>query len=210
MCVRGYSHFLYFKLCLNWGQRLKGQRGVSRPSHPPFDSKYSQLALPHHHTSLIYTLQLTWVLGHSNAHTNKHTLFDLLKRPSQAEIKIIWEFSVVPPSGGDLFHFNIFFPHFRISIAWSLFFFFLPSESYAAVWADYKKRMISGMQFFITRERNEKASRKMKIGQTQCPSSSYGINEFLILLWHLWVSKKEGWMERESLWRQRYATVIHF
>lgn len=90
------------------------------------------------------------------------------------------------------------------------FFFFLPSESYAAVWADYKKRMISGMQFFITRERNEKASRKMKIGQTQCPSSSYGINEFLILLWHLWVSEKEGWMERESLWRQRYATVIHF
>ncbi|XP_043104508.1 uncharacterized protein LOC122351495 [Puntigrus tetrazona] len=36
--VRGYSHFLYFKLCLSWGQRLKEQRCVSRPSHPPFDS----------------------------------------------------------------------------------------------------------------------------------------------------------------------------
>lgn len=53
--VRGYSYFLYFKPCHNWGQGLKGEHGVSRPSHPPFGSKYSQLTLPHHHTSLTHT-----------------------------------------------------------------------------------------------------------------------------------------------------------
>lgn len=77
---------------------------------------------------------------------------------------------------------------FLVSIVWSI---FPPSESYAAVWADY---MISGIIFFFHMQREwvEKASRKMKIGQTQCPSSSYGINEFLIRLWQLWVRGREG------------------
>lgn len=59
----------------------------------------------------------------------------------------------------------------------------------------------------------------MKIGQTQCPSSSYGINDFFDSIMAI-VSEREkgmgGWMEgrrereRESLWRQRYAAVVHF
>lgn len=81
----------------------------------------------------------------------------------------------------------------------SSFFFFNPVKVMLLFEQITRKEWSLECNFFITRERNEKAPRKMKIGQTQCPSSSYGINEFLILLWQLWVREKEGWMERELM-----------
>ncbi len=58
---------------------------------------------------------------------------------------------------------------------------------------------------FFSPEREKKESQKMKIGQTQCPPSSYWINDFFILLYQLCVREKEGWMdgERESAYGGR-------